>query len=67
MNIPAWIPDGDPINLGAVSRRIRDDLLNAERVERIQTLQRETIALCLSETRDEVLSDDDWLESDWSD
>ena len=48
-------------------RCVRDDLLNANRVERFQTLQRETFARCLSDPRDEVLSNDDWLKSDWSD
>ena len=58
---PARIPYGNPINLVAVAHCVRDNLLN------IQTLQRENIARCLSDTRDEVLSNDDRLESDWSD
>ena len=61
MDSPSRSPEDDPINLGDVARRVRDDLLN------IQNLQRETIARYLLDTRDEVLSDDDWLESDWSD
>ena len=60
-------PDGYPINLGAVARRIRDYILNANCVERFQTLQREKFAQCISGTRDEVLSDDGWIEEDWSD
>ena len=64
---PARSPDRDPINLGTVAGRVRDYLLNANYVELIHTLQQETIAWCLSDTRDEVLSDDDWLESDWYD
>ena len=54
-----------PINLEDFARRVRDDLLNTNRVERIQTLQQETIARCLSDPCDEVLSDDDWLENGW--
>ena len=41
---PYRSPDGDPINLHAVTRQVRDDLLNTNRVERFQTLQRETFA-----------------------
>ena len=63
---PARSPN-NPINLRAVARRIRDDLLRANRVERFQTISRETLSQFLSDTRDEVLSYDDWLEVDWSD
>ena len=62
---PVRSPD-NPINLRTVARRVRD-LLNANHVERFKTLSQETVAQCLSDTRDEVLSDDDWLESDWYD
>ena len=57
----------NPINLRAVSRRVRDNLLRANRVDRFQTLSQETLSRCLLETRDKVLSGDNWLESDWSD
>ena len=67
MNSPARTPDGDPINLHAVARHVRDDLIRANSVERFQTLLQETLSRCLSDTRDEVLSDDDWIEGDWSD
>ena len=60
-------PEKDPINLRAVARRLRDDIINNNCVERFQTLQQETFARCLLDTRDKVLSDDDWLESDWTD
>ena len=53
-----WL-QGEPIDLGAVARRIRDYLLNT------QTLWQETIAKCLSDTRDEVLSNENWLENGW--
>ena len=59
-------PD-NPISLRAAARRVRYDLLRANCVERFQTLLRETISRCLSDTCDEVLFDDDWLESYWSD
>ena len=58
---PAMSPDSDPINLGAIACRARDDLLN------IKTLQQETVARCLSDTREKVMSDDNWLESDFTD
>ena len=58
---PVRSSDGDPIDLGAVACSVRDDILN------IQTLQQETITRCISDNRDKVLSDDNWLESDWSD
>ena len=67
MNIPDRTPDGDHINLEAVAHRVRGDILNTNRVEKIQTLQRETITRFLSDTCYEVLSDDDWLESNWYD
>ena len=35
------------------------------RVERFLTLLQETLSRCLPDTRDEVLSDDDWLDGDW--
>ena len=58
---PSRSLDGDPINLGSVASCVRDVLLN------IQNLQRETIARCILDTGNEFLSDDDRLESDWSD
>ena len=64
---PAKNPDGDPINLCAVARRIRDDLLYTNCVDWFQNIQQETFTLCLSDTHDEVLSNYDWLKSDWSD
>ena len=67
VNSSARTSDSDPINLRAVARRVRDNLLQPNRVEQIQTLQRETITRCLLDTRDEVLSDDGWLKEDWSD
>ena len=63
---PARSPD-NPINLCSAAHRARDDLLRANRVERFQTLLQETLSRCLSDTCDKVLSDDDWLEGDWSD
>ena len=66
VDIPASSPE-NPINLRAVARCFRDDLLQANCVERFQTLSRETLYKCFLDTRDEVLFDDDWLESDWSD
>ena len=62
----AMSPD-NPINLRAVARRVRDDLLQANRVERFQTLLRDTVVRCLLDTCDEVLSDEDWLEIYWYD
>ena len=58
---PVRSSDGDPIDLGTVACRVRDDLLNS------QNIRQETIVQCLLDTRDKVLLDDDWLESDWSD
>ena len=55
----------NPFNLRAVARRIRDDLLQANRLEQFQTLSQETLSQCLSDTCDEILSDDYWLEGDW--
>ena len=52
-------------NLRAVARRACDDLLRANCLERFQTLSRETLSLFLSDNRDKILSDDDWLEGDW--
>ena len=63
---PARIPE-NPINLRAVARRIRDYLLQDNRLDRFQTLSRETLSRCLSDTRDKILSNDNWLEGDWSD
>ena len=60
----ARIPD-NPFNLRAVARRVRDNLLQDNRLERFQTLSRETLLRCLSYTREEILSDDDWLEGAW--
>ena len=59
-------PD-NPINLQDVVRRVRDDILNDDRVERFQNISREIVARCLLDICDDVMSDDDWLESDWSD
>ena len=67
MDSPARIPDGDPVNLRSVARRVHDDLLNTNRVERFQIIQQETFTRCLSDACDEVLFNDDWLEIDWSD
>ena len=67
VNSPARTPDDDPINLRAVARHVHDNLINANHVERIQTLKRETIARCLSDNCEEVLCNDDCLDSDWSD
>ena len=58
------------INLHIVTRRARYNLLQANRVERRQTLQRGLHAQILLDIRDEVLSndsDDGWIEEDWSD
>ena len=66
MDSPTKIPD-NPINLRAVARRARDDLLQDNCLERFQTLSQETLSKFLSGTSDKVLSDDDWLEGDWSD
>ena len=54
------------INLRAVAYRVCDNLLWDNRVERFQTLSRETLLQCISDTRDEILSDEDWLEGDWN-
>ena len=62
---PTRSPDNH-INLSAVVRRVRDDILRDNHVERFETLLQETLSQFLLDTRDEVLSDDDWLESDWS-
>ena len=64
MDSPARSPD-NPINLRAVARRVRYDLLRANCVDRFQNISQETLSRCLSDTRDEVLSDDDWLGGDW--
>ena len=66
MDSPVSITD-NPINLRSVARHVRDNLPNANRVERFQNLFQETVAQCLSDTHEEVLSDDDWIKSDWSD
>ena len=66
---PTRIPNV-PFNLCSVACRYRDDLLQANLVERRQTFQREIHAQCLSNICYEVLSDDyddGWLEEDWSD
>ena len=52
-------------NLRAVTRSARDNLLRASCLERCQTLSRETLSLCLLDTRDDILSDDDWIEGYW--
>ena len=60
---PARSPD-NPFNLRTVARCACDDILQANCVERFQTLSRETLSQCLSDTRGDILSDDDWLEGD---
>ena len=60
----------NPFNLRDVARRARDDLLRDNFLERFQTLSRETLSRetlsrCLSDTRDEILSDDNWLGGVW--
>ena len=67
VNSLARNPYGDPINMVAVTCRVHDDHFNANCVEWFQTIQQETFTLCLLDTREEVLSDDNWLESDRSD
>ena len=70
MNSPARTLDVDPSDLRAVARRVRDDILQANCVARVQTLQQEIHVRCLSDTCDKVLSDDSndgWLKEDWSD
>ena len=57
-------PD-NPFNLRNVARRVHDDILCANHLERFQNLLRETLPRFLLDNRDEVLSDDDWLEGDW--
>ena len=64
MDSPARIPE-NPINLRTFARRARDDLLWTNSVERFKNILQETLSLCLSDTHDEILSDDDWLEGDW--
>ena len=55
----------NPFNLRAVARRAFDDLLRANCMERFQNLSQETLLQCLSDTRDKILSNDDWLKGDW--
>ena len=55
----------NPINLRAVARRARDDFFRANRVERFQTLSRETVSRFLLGTHDKILSNDNWLEGEW--
>ena len=56
----------NPINLRTVTCSVRDDLLNANHVERFQIIYRKTVARFLMDTCDKILSNEDWLESDWS-
>ena len=56
-------PD-NPFNLRAVVHRVYDDLLWANRLERFQTFSQDTLSRCLSDTRDKILSDEDWMEED---
>ena len=70
MNIPARNPNVDSIDLHGVACRVREALLQDTCVAQRKTLQQEIHTQCLSNTRDEVLSDESnggWLEEDWSD
>ena len=60
----AWGPD-NPFHLRAVARRVRGNIFRSNRLERFQTFLRETLSRCLLDTRDDILSDVDWLEEDW--
>ena len=53
-DIPAGIPD-NPFNLRAVARRSRDNILQANCLERFQTLSRETLSRYISDTRDKIV------------
>ena len=64
MDSPTRSPE-NPINLRDVARRVHENLFRANRVERFQTISRKTVARCLPDTHDKVLSNDRGFTKIW--